>query len=53
MDEIDSKIIIEPQRDGRLTNQELSERVNSSPSPCHRRVRILEDTGVIKVMVHA
>lgn len=48
MDEIDSKIIVELQRNGRLTNQELSERVNLSPSPCHRRVRILEEAGVIE-----
>ncbi|MBS0236873.1 MAG: Lrp/AsnC family transcriptional regulator [Proteobacteria bacterium] len=48
MDEIDSKIIIELQQDGRLTNQKLSERVNLSPSPCHRRVRILEESGVIE-----
>lgn len=48
MDEIDSKIVAELQRDGRLTNQELSERVNLSPSPCHRRVRILEEVGVIE-----
>lgn len=48
MDEIDSKIIAELQKNGRLTNQELSERVNLSPSPCHRRVRILEETGVIE-----
>ncbi|PPC76694.1 AsnC family transcriptional regulator [Pokkaliibacter plantistimulans] len=48
MDEIDSKIIIELQRNGRLTNQELSERVNLSPSPCHRRVRMLEESGVIE-----
>ncbi len=34
MDKIDQKIIRELQRDGRLTNQELAERVNLSPSPC-------------------
>ena len=48
MDEIDFKILIELQKDGRLTNQELSERVNLSPSPCHRRVRLLEEAGVIE-----
>ncbi|RWA58059.1 Lrp/AsnC family transcriptional regulator [Mesorhizobium sp.] len=48
MDEIDSKIIHALQLNGRLTNQELSDRVNLSPSPCHRRVRILEESGVIE-----
>lgn len=47
MDKIDFKIIAELQRNGRLTNQELSERVNLSPSPCLRRVRLLEEDGVI------
>jgi Lrp/AsnC family leucine-responsive transcriptional regulator len=37
----------EVQRDGRVTNQELSERVGLSPSPCLRRVRRLEADGVI------
>ncbi|GGF43765.1 hypothetical protein GCM10011611_57710 [Aliidongia dinghuensis] len=47
MDGIDSKIIRALQADGRLTNQELSEKVNLSPSPCHRRVRMLEASGII------
>lgn len=48
MDEKDRQIIRELQRDGRLTNQELAEKVNLSPSPCLRRVRLLEDSGVIQ-----
>ena len=48
VDNIDRKIIAELQKDGRLTNQELSERVNLSPSPCLRRVKILENDGIIK-----
>lgn len=48
MDEKDLQIIRELQNDGRLTNQELAERVNLSPSPCLRRLRRLEETGVIK-----
>ncbi|HEY2630454.1 MAG TPA: Lrp/AsnC family transcriptional regulator [Usitatibacter sp.] len=36
------------QRDGRLTNLELASRVNLSPSACLRRVRALEDSGVIR-----
>ena len=48
MDAIDQKIIAELQADGRLTNQELSDRVGLSPSPCLRRVRNLEAAGVIQ-----
>jgi Lrp/AsnC family leucine-responsive transcriptional regulator len=48
MDAIDRRIIRELQADGRLTNQELSERVHLSPSPCLRRVRNLERRGVIR-----
>jgi Lrp/AsnC family transcriptional regulator, leucine-responsive regulatory protein len=48
LDETDSRILNELQRDGRLTLQELSERVNLSPSPCARRVKNLEQTGVIR-----
>ena len=47
MDERDRQIIRELQRDGRLTNQELAERVNLSPSPCLGRLRDLEAAGVI------
>lgn len=46
-DTIDRRILIELQRNGRLTNQELSERVGLSPSPCARRVRNLETRGYI------
>jgi Lrp/AsnC family leucine-responsive transcriptional regulator len=48
LDAIDRKILNELQRDGRLTNLELAERVGLSPSPCLRRVRILEGSGVIE-----
>ena len=50
MKQIDAKdwqIIRELQQEGRLTNQELAARVNLSPSPCLRRVRMLEEAGVI------
>ena len=47
MDAKDRQILRELQRDGRLTNAELAERVNLSPSPCLRRVRNLESAGVI------
>lgn len=47
MDVKDRQIIRLLQEDGRLTNQELADRVNLSPSPCLRRVRRLEEAGVI------
>lgn len=48
MDEKDQQILRELQKDGRLSNAELAERVNLSPSPCLRRLRILEKSGVIE-----
>ena len=48
LDAIDRKIIIELQSDGRMPVQQLAERVGLSPSPCARRVRLLERAGVIK-----
>ncbi len=48
LDNIDRKILIELQRNGRLSHQELSERVGLSATPCARRIRKLEQTGVIK-----
>lgn len=48
LDAFDRKILVELQRDGRLSIAELSERVGLSPSPCWRRVRLLEEAGVIR-----
>lgn len=48
LDAIDRKILAVLQRDGRRTNNELAEAVGLSPSPCLRRVRILERMGVLK-----
>ncbi|MET8299507.1 Lrp/AsnC family transcriptional regulator, partial [Streptomyces sp. NPDC005180] len=48
MDEIDRAILRELQDDGRLSNQELAQRVGLTPSPCMRRVRQLEQDGVIQ-----
>ncbi len=48
MDDKDRQIIAALQANGRLTNQELSEQVNLSPSPCLRRLRMLENAGVIR-----
>ena len=47
MDDVDRKILAELQRDGRLTLTELAERVRLSLSPCHRRLRALEQSGAI------
>lgn len=48
LDRLDQRILDELQRDGGLTNQQLAERVGLSASPCSRRVRALEDAGVIR-----
>ena len=47
LDQIDIKILYELQKNGRITNAELSEAVNLSPSACHRRVQRLEEDGFI------
>jgi Lrp/AsnC family leucine-responsive transcriptional regulator len=47
MDDIDRAILAVLERDGRISNHELAARVGLSPSPCLRRVRQLEGTGVI------
>jgi len=48
LDAIDRRILRALQRDGRLQNVELAEEVGLSPSPCLRRVRLLEEAGVIE-----
>ena len=48
IDRIDRAILAALQSDGRLSNAQLSEKVNLSPSACHRRVRALEETGLIR-----
>ncbi|HVI49645.1 MAG TPA: Lrp/AsnC family transcriptional regulator [Candidatus Sulfotelmatobacter sp.] len=47
LDAIDRRILSALQRDGRLTNVQLAEEVGLSPSPCLRRVRLLEEAGII------
>jgi DNA-binding Lrp family transcriptional regulator len=47
LDQIDMKILRELQRDGRVTNQRLSERIGLSARPCLERVRRLEAAGII------
>lgn len=51
LDRTDRKILELLQKDGRLSNLELAERVNLSPSPCLRRVRALEEAGMIRQYV--
>ncbi len=48
LDRYDRQILDALQADGGLTNQELAERVGLSPSPCSRRVKALEEAGIIR-----
>lgn len=48
IDAIDRKILAELQADGRMTNVELSKRLGISAPPCLRRVRALEEEGLIE-----
>lgn len=48
LDAVDLRILDVLQQDARVTNVELAERVGLSPSPCHRRVRIIEEAGLIQ-----
>ncbi|QBF30925.1 Lrp/AsnC family transcriptional regulator [Thalassococcus sp. S3] len=48
LDPIDRKILAELQADGRMTNVELAKRVGISAPPCLRRVRTLEEAGLIR-----
>jgi DNA-binding Lrp family transcriptional regulator len=47
LDAVDREILFQLQREGRLTNVELAQRVGLTPPPCLRRVKRLEETGVI------
>ena len=48
IDKIDKRILFELQKNARLTNVELAEKVGLSPSPCLSRVKLLTQLGVIK-----
>ncbi len=48
IDETDRRILRALQKDARMTNAQLSDRVNLSPSACHRRVQALEKSGLIR-----
>lgn len=47
LDRYDRRILEVLQKDGRISNQELADRIGLSPSPCLRRVRALEESGLI------
>jgi Lrp/AsnC family transcriptional regulator, leucine-responsive regulatory protein len=47
LDKTDRRLLRELQRNGRISNQELAERTNLSTAPCWRRLKKLEDSGVI------
>ncbi len=47
LDRYDQQILEVLQQDGRINNQDLADRIGLSPSPCLRRVRALEEAGLI------
>ena len=51
LDRTDKRILKELQKNGGLSNLELADKVGLSPSPCSRRVKALEDAGIIKQRV--
>ena len=50
LDDIDLKILSELERDGRIRNNELAERVGLSEPPCRRRVRSLRERGYVSAI---
>jgi Lrp/AsnC family leucine-responsive transcriptional regulator len=48
LDRYDRQILHVLQEDGRISNQDLADRIGLSPSPCLRRVRALEEVGLIR-----
>jgi DNA-binding Lrp family transcriptional regulator len=50
LDDIDLRILSELQRDGRIRNNELAERVGISEPPCRRRVRTLRERGYVSAI---
>ncbi len=47
IDKFDRQILEILQKEGRINNQELADRIGLSPSPCLRRVRALEEAGLV------
>jgi Lrp/AsnC family leucine-responsive transcriptional regulator len=48
LDRTDRRILTELQKNGRISNLELADAIGLSPSPCLRRVKQLEDSGIIE-----
>lgn len=48
LDRTDKRILTELQKNGRISNLELADTIGLSPSPCLRRVKQLEDSGIIE-----
>ena len=46
LDNVDRRMLAVLQEDGRITNQDLSEKVGLSPTPCLRRLKRLEERGL-------
>lgn len=51
LDKYDQHILQYLQRDGRISNQDLAEKIGLSPAACWRRVKVLEESGVIRGFV--
>src|SRR5210317_129376 len=51
LDRTDRRILVAMQRNGRISNLELAETVGLSPTPCSRRVKRLEESGIIRCHV--
>jgi Lrp/AsnC family transcriptional regulator, leucine-responsive regulatory protein len=51
LDRIDTMILVVLQDDGRITNLELADKIGLSPAPCMRRVKALEERGVVRKYV--
>ena len=51
LDRTDRRILVAMQRNGRVSNLELAELVGLSPTPCSRRVKRLEESGIIRAHV--
>ena len=47
VDRYDRQILAILQAEGRISNQDLADRIGLSPSPCHRRIKLLEERGII------
>lgn len=48
IDNVNRRILLELQRDSRISIADLAHRAGLSPSACHRRVKLLEDAGIIR-----